>query len=63
MKSKAEWQNELPPETFEVLHCEATERAFTSPLLKENREGHYVCAGCGAVLFRSGTKFDSGTGW
>jgi peptide-methionine (R)-S-oxide reductase len=53
----------LPPEAQDVLYCEATERAFTSPLLKENRAGDYVCAGCGAVLFKSDVKFDSGTGW
>jgi peptide-methionine (R)-S-oxide reductase len=53
----------LPPEAQEVLYCEATERAFTSPLLHEKRTGDYLCAGCGAVLFHSDAKFDSGTGW
>ncbi len=62
-KTDQEWQQELGEQQYDVLRCEATERAFTSPLLKENREGDYVCAGCGALLFKSGTKFDSGTGW
>ena len=42
---------------------EGTERPFTSELLKENREGFYHCANCGAKLFASSAKFDSGTGW
>lgn len=62
-KTDQEWKAELEPQAYEVMRCECTERAFTSPLLKENRAGDYACAGCAAVLFKSGTKFDSGTGW
>ena len=46
-----------------IMFNEGTERPFTSELLKENREGFYHCANCGAKLFASSAKFDSGTGW
>ena len=62
-KSKDQWQQELSAEQFYVLREEGTERAFTSPLNDEKREGMFVCAGCGKPLFESATKFDSGTGW
>ncbi|MBL8674571.1 MAG: peptide-methionine (R)-S-oxide reductase MsrB [Rhodospirillales bacterium] len=62
-KPDAEWQKELTPEQYKVLRKHATERAGTSPLDKEYREGAFVCAGCGHPLFDSATKFDSGTGW
>lgn len=62
-KPDAEWKAELPPESYEVLRHEGTERAFTSPLLKEHRDGDYACAGCGLPLFAADKKFDSGTGW
>ncbi len=62
-KSKDQWQQELSAEQFYVLREEGTERAFTSPLNDEKREGIFVCAGCGKPLFESATKFDSGTGW
>ena len=55
--------NNLCADACAILYEEGTERAFTSPLLKESRAGDYVCAGCGAVLFHSYAKFDSGTGW
>lgn len=57
------WRQKLAPEQFEVLREHGTERAFTSPLLKEKRAGIYTCAGCGAPLFSSEAKFESGTGW
>jgi peptide-methionine (R)-S-oxide reductase len=63
MKDDKNWQAELTPEQYEVLRCEGTERPFTSPLLKEKRNGMFACAGCGLELFRSTTKYDSGTGW
>jgi peptide-methionine (R)-S-oxide reductase len=63
VKSDEEWAAELTPEQFEVLRRQGTERRGSSPLLKEKREGAFVCAGCGQALFRSGAKFESGTGW
>ena len=62
-KSDAEWRTLLTPEQYDVLRGEGTERAFTSELNKEYREGVYHCAGCDYPLFPSDTKFDSGTGW
>jgi peptide-methionine (R)-S-oxide reductase len=62
-KSDAEWKAELSPEAYQVLRHEGTERAGTSPLNQEKREGIFVCAGCGQELFSSETKFESGTGW
>lgn len=59
----AEWKARLDPEAYAVLRKEGTERAWTSPLYDEHREGTFVCAGCGAALFTSAMKFDSGTGW
>ena len=47
----------------DIMFNEGTERPFTSELLKEKREGFYLCANCGAKLFSSNSKFDSGTGW
>ncbi len=62
-KSAEEWQQELSPAQFAVLRKAGTERAFTSPLYLEKRAGTYVCAGCGAPLFTSKAKYESGTGW
>jgi peptide-methionine (R)-S-oxide reductase len=59
----AEWRQRLGPERYAVLREAATERPFSSPLLKEHRKGTFVCAGCGLPEFSSATKFDSGTGW
>lgn len=61
--SEAEWKERLTPEQFSVLRREGTERAFTSPLNDEKRDGVYACAGCGLDLFRSSEKYDSRTGW
>jgi peptide-methionine (R)-S-oxide reductase len=58
-----EWRERLSPEQFQVLRKHGTERAGTSALNKEHREGVFRCAGCGHQLFASDTKFDSGTGW
>jgi len=61
--SKAEWRERLSSEQFEILRDEGTERAYSSPLNKETREGVYHCAGCDLPLFHSDAKYDSGTGW
>ncbi len=61
--SKADWKKRLSREAFAVLREEATERAFSSPLNNEKREGIYHCAGCDLPLFSFASKFDSGTGW
>jgi len=62
-KTDEEWRKELAPDAFHVLREHGTERAGTSPLNQEKRTGTFSCAGCGQVLFTSGTKFESGTGW
>ena len=62
-KTDEEWRRLLTPDQYQVLRHEATERAFSSPLLNEHRKGVFVCAGCALPLFMSETKFDSGTGW
>lgn len=62
-KTPDQWREELDGDRFAVLREAATERAWTGELLDEQREGLYTCGACGAELFRSGTKFDSGCGW
>jgi peptide-methionine (R)-S-oxide reductase len=62
-KTEAQWRKILTPEQFEVLRKEGTERAGTSPLMAEHRQGKFACAGCNLPLFVSETKFESGTGW
>ena len=61
--TEAQWKERLSPAVFGVLRKEDTERAFSSPLEHEKREGTYHCAGCDLPLFTSDMKFDSGTGW
>ena len=62
-RSPAEWRKLLGDKRYAVLREAATERPFSSPLLKEHRKGTFVCAGCANALYSSATKFESGTGW
>ena len=62
-KTDEQWRAELTPEQYEVLRRKGTERPFTGELNANKDSGGYRCAGCGTELFRSDTKFDSGTGW
>ncbi|MGH9188425.1 MAG: peptide-methionine (R)-S-oxide reductase MsrB [Acidimicrobiales bacterium] len=63
VKSEQEWSEELTPEQYEVLRRKGTEPAFTGRYVHAKDEGVYRCAACGADLFGSDAKFDSGTGW
>jgi peptide-methionine (R)-S-oxide reductase len=62
-KTDEEWRKTLTPEQFQVLREHGTERAGTSPLNVEKREGTFSCGGCGQPLFSSATKYESGSGW
>jgi peptide-methionine (R)-S-oxide reductase len=62
-KTDAEWRAQLTPEQYYVARQHGTERAGTSPLNHEKREGTFACVCCGEPLFASDAKFDSGTGW
>jgi peptide-methionine (R)-S-oxide reductase len=62
-KTDAEWRAQLSPEAYKVTRKHGTEHAFTSPLNAEKRDGMFNCVCCGAPLFSSGAKFESGTGW
>lgn len=62
-RAEAEWRAMLSDAEFQVLREEATERAGSSPLDKETREGLYHCKGCDLPLYASAAKYDSGTGW
>ena len=62
-KSDEEWAGELTPEQFEVCRRKGTEQPFSGDYWDHKENGVYQCVCCGADLFASGTKFDSGTGW
>ena len=63
VKSDEEWRKTLTPEEFRVTRQHGTERAFSHPYAQEKRDGTYRCVCCGAPLFNSKAKYDSGTGW
>ena len=63
VKSDEEWKKELSPEEFAIARKKGTERAFTGRYWNNHTEGMYGCVCCGAPLFRSEEKYDSGTGW
>jgi len=62
-KTDAEWKQELSDQQYQVTRCSATERPFTGKYWDHHEEGTYMCVGCGAELFASETKFESGSGW
>jgi len=62
-KTEAEWLAELGPEKYKVLRQCSTEPPFTGKYYKHKADGIYICAGCGEPLFKSGAKYESGSGW
>ncbi len=62
-KTEAQWRAELDPQQYAVCRCSATEPPFSGKYWDHHEAGTYLCAACGAELFASATKFDSGTGW
>ena len=62
-KSDEEWRQQLTPEQYQITRQKGTEPAFTGALYQNHENGIYQCVACGAELFQSGTKFESGSGW
>src|ERR1043166_3409519 len=62
-KTDAQWREALTPAAYDVLRRKGTERPFSGEYVHTTDDGVYTCAACGAELFSSDTKFDSGTGW
>ena len=62
-KSDAQWREQLSAEQYAVCRCSATERAFTGRFWNHKEAGSYTCVACGAPLFSSESKYDSGSGW
>jgi peptide-methionine (R)-S-oxide reductase len=62
-KTDEEWRKELTPEQYAILRKKGTEPAFSGALYRNHSDGTYHCAACGAELFKSDTKFESGSGW
>jgi peptide-methionine (R)-S-oxide reductase len=62
-KTEAEWRELLTPEQFHVMRQKGTERAFSGVLVNNHADGIYHCGACNAPLFKSDTKFESGSGW
>jgi peptide-methionine (R)-S-oxide reductase len=63
VKSEEQWKKELSPMEFYVMRQEGTEQAYTGELANNHKHGTYYCAACGLALYKSETKFESGTGW
>jgi peptide-methionine (R)-S-oxide reductase len=63
VKTDAEWRAQLTPEQYKVARQHGTERAFSGIYADHHEDGVYTCVGCGAPMFDSATKFESGTGW
>jgi peptide-methionine (R)-S-oxide reductase len=61
--SEEEWKKRLTPKQYEILRQKGTEAPFTGELLDNKASGDYMCAACGAILFKSDHKFESGSGW
>jgi peptide-methionine (R)-S-oxide reductase len=62
-KTDAEWREQLTPEQYQILREQGTERPWTSEFLEVKGDGMFHCAGCGAALFSTDTKYESGSGW
>jgi len=62
-RNNDEWKSKLTPEKYHILREKGTETPFSGKLLHNDKNGDYTCGACGAVVFKSDTKFDSGSGW